>query len=170
MAKLEIVDQCLTPEILVTLTYSGADPWGVAKKIGGIIRPFFHVSASGTSQTQINWDSAGDPIRFYSTWWVKKKFSRFSFMWIDIKIQGSKSKATNRGEFVMELKGILNTNFEGHAFLKALWMFYSYIFYNRQRAGYIEACRNFIISFRNEVKEHFNLKTTFAPSLRGSIG
>ncbi len=171
MAVLEIVDRCLAPERDVIMNYSGPDPWGVAKKISGSIREYFHVSASGTSQTIVNWDISGDPIKFYSTWWVRKKFSRFSVMKVDILVQGTKSKTTNRGDFRLLLRGDLETKFEGNnIFLKTVWVLYSYLFYNRTRRAFIESCRDAIIGFRNEIKEHFNLKTGPTEFLRGGTG
>ena len=171
MAKLEITDQCLSPEPVLTMNYSGPDPWGVAKKIAGTIKPYFHVSSSGTNQTLINWDISGDPIKFYSIWWVKKSLSRFSFMKVNIRVQGTKSRTTNKGQFRLELDGILQTDFTGiNPFLKTVWFIYSYLFYDRARQGFIEICRNFILGFRNEIKDHFNLKTTTIPHARGAVG
>lgn len=171
MATITIVDECLAPEKYIYVTYKGPNPFGVAEKISETVRPFFHVSASGTAQTRLNWDSSGDPIAFFSTWWVKKDLSRFTKMWVYIKVQGSKSKADNMGEFTMQLNGSLETKFEGFsAFLKPFWLMYSYLFYDRARRHFIERCRNFVVNFRNEVKEHFGLEVTSVPTARGSYG
>jgi hypothetical protein len=135
------------------------------RKITGSVRPFFHVSASGTGQTRLNWDISGDPIGFYSTWWVRKKLSRFSNMIIDIKVQGNKSKTENKGDFTMQLDARINTSFEGWSImLKPVWIIYSYLLYNRSRRAFLEQCKDYVYSFRNEIKEHFNLKITTMPA------
>ena len=171
MGKITIVDECLAPEKYIYLRYSGKNPWGVAHKISGLIKPFFHVSSSGTNQTRINWDVTDDPIGFYSIWWVKRSLSRWSGWRIHIKVQGKKSKTTNEGEFTLQLNGEITTRFSGWGFiLKPAWLLYSYIFYNRVRRKYIESCRNMIFGFYNELKEHYNLEKTNIPSEYGVFG
>jgi hypothetical protein len=102
---------------------------------------------------------------------VKRKLSRFSTMMVDIKVQGNKSKATNIGEFVVELRGRLETKFEGtNLFLRTVWTLYSYLFYDRERKRYIDLCRSAILGFRNEIKQHFNLRVTSTPAIRGGVG
>lgn len=159
MGKIEIREDCLAPERFVYLDYEGADPWGVAKKITDTIRPFFHVSASGTNQTHLYWDVTGDPIGFYAQWWVKKNMSGHSLIYAIIKVQGSKSKTGNKGKFTMQINGDLITKFEGWgAFIKPVWLMYSYLFYNKVRRRYLEQCNDYLMGFRNEIKQHFNLR------------
>ncbi|RLB32405.1 MAG: hypothetical protein DRH12_19530 [Deltaproteobacteria bacterium] len=171
MSSIKISDDCLHPERYVYLKYSGPDPWGVVGRISERIRPFFHVSSSGTNQTRINWDDSGDPIWYFSTWWVKKSLSDYSNMLIHIKVIGNKSKTTNTGEFTMAIWGYVQTEFSGWAvFLKPIYIIYSYLFYHRLRRKFIEICRNYIMNFRNEIKEHFNLEKTDVPMSYGSYG
>jgi len=171
MATLEIVDDCLAPDRFVYMNYSGEDPWDVAKKIAGMLKPFMHISTSATSNDRLNWDVTGDPIKFYSTWWAKKSFSGYSTMKMYIKVQGEVSKTDNSGKFTLQLHGDLKTNFGGPgAILKPFWVLYSYLFYDRIRRSYLESCRNFIYNFRNEIKKHFNINTTSIPEREQSMG
>ncbi len=170
MGKLEIRDHCLVPEEKIYLRYEGKDPWGAALRITESIRPFFHVSASGTNNTRINWDISGDPITFFAQWWVKKVFSRFSLMRINMKIQGETKKATNVGKFSLQFRARLMTTFEGFGLLvKPIWYMYSYLFYNRMRRKYIAKCREYVENFRNEIKEHFKLEPGVPPAPRTAI-
>ncbi|RLJ10191.1 MAG: hypothetical protein DRP15_00845 [Candidatus Aenigmatarchaeota archaeon] len=171
MAKISIVEDCLAPDKFIYLSYKGPDPWGVAKRISERIRPFFHVSASGTNNSRINWDVTGENISFFSTWWVKKDVSRFSTMRFYLKVIGSFSKATNEGEFTLQLDGNLETKFSGWGpVLKPMWLIYSYLFYNRVRRQALEKCRNILLAFRNELKEYFNLQITEVPRAYGTFG
>ncbi len=171
MGKITIMDECLVPDRWVRIRYSGPDPWGVAEFITNNIRKFFHVSASGTNNSRINWDITGDPITFYSVWWVKKSFSRFTYMRVLMKLIGSKGKKKNVGEFALRMRGQLFTEFKGWGiFLKPVWLMYSYLFYNRARRAFIERCRNYVLNFRNEIKKHFNIEATEIPTARGSYG
>ena len=171
MGKIEIVDDCFVPDKFIYLTYKGPDPFGVVTRITQRIRPFFHVSASGTNNTRINWDDSGDPIHFFSTWWVRRNLSRFSSMFVWINVIGTQSKTGDKGEFTLRLNADLKTSFEGiGVVLKPIWLIYSYLFYDRARRGFIENCRNYTVNFRNELKEHFNLEATQVPAARGAFG
>lgn len=167
--KITIIDDCLAPDRFVWLTYTGHNPWAAAKYISNRIRGFFHVSASGTAQTRLNWDVVGENVSFFSTWWVKKELSGHTMMWIHMKVIGKKAKATNQGNFTLQMNGFLQTEFEGWSFwLKPLWLMYSYLFYHRVRRSMIERCRNNIMNFREEIKKHFNVET--AQSVSSAAG
>ncbi len=162
--KIEIVDDCLAPERHIWLRYSGPNPWGVAGKISELIRPFFHVSASGTNNTRINWDVVGDSIGFYSEWWVKRKLGLFSEMKVDIRVVGRQHKTTKQGEFTLRLRGEVKTEFKTWSFwLRPAWEIYNYLFYNRVRMRFVEQCRQFVQRFRDEIKEHYNMQITTMP-------
>jgi len=171
MAKLQIMDDCLAPDRYVYLTYSGPDPWGVAKKISESLKGFFHVSTSGTNHERLNWDISGDPINFWSRWWVKKNMSMFSRAWFYIWVQGTKSKTDNTGQFTLRLHGELKTNVGGPSILlKPFWVTYSYLFYNRVRRRFIERCNDMLLNFRNDIKEHYNLRMTSVTGAHSVFG
>ena len=158
--KIRIIDDCLTPDRFVWLNYKGHNPWGAAKHISNYIREFFHVSASGTNNQRINWDVVGENISFYSVWWVRKAFTDYTTMFDDMKVIGKKSKATNDGEFTLQMNARLETSFEGWIhWVKPLYLIYSYLFYYRVRRKMIERCRNNVYNFREEIKKHFNMAT-----------
>jgi len=167
--KVTILDDCLAPDKYTYLTYTGHNPWAVAKFISGRMRAYFHLSATGTAHQRTNWDVVGENISFYSLWKATKAFSGFTTMDIHMKVIGKKAKATNQGTFTLQMHGTLTTKFEGWIYwLKPLWLIYSYLFYHRVRRRMIESCRNNILSFREEIKKHFNLET--AESITRAVG
>jgi len=159
MAKFVIKDDCLAPERYIYLDYSGADPFGVVKKIGGMLNKFFHVSTSGVCEYDFRWDRSGDPYGFFVRWWVKKSLSGWTTAWFYIQVQGNVGKETNEGSFRLEISAELKTEI-GHRspLFRALWEIYSYVFYNKRRREYIRICSNLAHSLRDELKEHYNLK------------
>lgn len=171
MAKIEVIDECMGPDKYARLDYSGPDPWGVVKKIDGLAKPFFHVSSIGFNNYKVKWDVVGDNIEFYSQWWVKRDFSRFSDMYIDIKVQGFKNKKTNAGKFSLLMWAQVQTGVSGMGlFLKPFWVVYSYLFYNKLRRKFIQVCNSRVLQFKNELKEHFNIGATEVPSAEGVYG
>jgi hypothetical protein len=160
MGELTIKDDCLAPARFIYLNYSGKDPFGVTKKITEMLGGFFHVSSSGTCEERFNWDKSADPIEFFNKWWVQKSFSNYSRAWFYIKVQGDKTKQTNEGKFVMEIQATLQTKFKSrNPLFFALWWTYSYFFYNKVRRNYIKLCSNLAYTLRDEIKEHYNLRT-----------
>ncbi|MFQ5648001.1 MAG: hypothetical protein ACE5FW_02085 [Candidatus Aenigmatarchaeota archaeon] len=161
MGKVVIVDNCLAPDKDIFLSYSGPDPWKIVRGIEGAIRPFFHVSSVGTSNTRLNWDRSGDPVEFFSTWWVKKPFSGYTGARWDIKAQGNQGKTSGIGRFSIRITANLTTEFAGWSpFVKPVWYMYSYLFYDKVRRRMIERCREFSEGFRNVLKEQFGLEAT----------
>lgn len=158
MGKMVIVDDCLAPARFIYFDYSGPDPFGVSKKISGMLQSFFGVSTAGVSETNFNWSAEGDPIGFYFTWWVQKSFGK-SNMRIDIKVQGSKGKTKNVGNFTMELRGRISTTFGfSTSLMKSLWWIYAYVFYNSRRRNYVDICKDHLQRFRVDMAQHYNLK------------
>lgn len=171
MAKIEIQDECLSPNIYIWFDYKGPNPWSVAKKIADSARMFFHLGASQFYHDRLNWDISGDPITFYSMWKFEKDFSAHVKQWVYLRVQGEKSKADGSGKFTMRMNSILCTTFEGWGiFLKPLYYIYSYLFFNRIKRKFIESCRQETIGFKNEIKEHFNVRVTEGPPVQAIVG
>jgi len=171
MGVIEVVDECLTPEKYTYVRYTGKNPWDVAEKITEKIRPFFHVSASGTNNWRLNWDVTGDVRTFYSLWWAKRKLSRFTNMKVDFKVQGEQHKDTKVGKFSLQLSGTITTVFEGWTpVVRPLFYLYSYLFYKKVRRDYIKRCQSSIYNFKNEIKRDFGLEETDVPTTKAVFG
>jgi hypothetical protein len=154
-----IQEDCMSPSRWIYLDYKGKNPFSVANKIASMLLPFFEVSSAGVSETDFRWDTSGDPITFYFTWWVERSKSRYSRQRYDIKVSGSQTKESKEGNFTLQVHGTLTTNFSsGNPFAKAIFWIYDYIFYNRRRAEYLKDCEETIYNFRDEIKKHFNLQ------------
>ncbi len=168
MATITIRDDCLTPDRFIRISYSGPNPWGVQEFLAANLKEYFHVSTSKVNNYRINWDITGDPISFYSRWWVRKATGRFSQMYFNFKIVGTKGKVKNEGKFSLSFHARVITNFNAWSpLLQPLWTLYGYLFYNRVRRKNIEICRNYLMNFRNMIKEHFNVETTEIPMSSG---
>jgi hypothetical protein len=168
MAKMVIRDDCMTPDRYLRLKYTGPDPWGVAEFLNANLKEFFHVSSSKISNYRINWDVTGDPVSFYARWWARKQVSRMSMMKFIFKLVGEKGKVKNEGSFSLSYHARVITEVSGWGgLLKPFWSLYSYLFYNRLRRKYIEQCRNYMLTFMNTVKKHYNVEYNEIPMSRG---
>ena len=112
MGKLSINEECLIPRRLAYINYVGPDPVGLLKDFKTNLRFIFDVSTTRCLENKLLWDYTGDPIRYYSEWWVRKELSRFSQMWVSIRIIGHVSKSKPDGNFSMELYGEIRHEFE----------------------------------------------------------
>lgn len=168
MAKMVIRDDCMTPDRYMRLKYTGPDPWGMAEFLNGNLKQFFHVSTSKVNNYRINWDVTGDPISFYARWWARKEVGRFTELKFIFKLVGEKGKTRNEGKFSLSYHARVITTFSSWGpLMKPFWSLYSYLFYNRVRRKYIEQCKDYMITFGNMVKEHFNIESTEVPMSRG---
>ena len=159
MAKLAIKDDCLAPEKYIYLNYSGPNPYEIVKKIAGSFNAFFHVSSSKVCEYDFRWDRMGDPIGFFNRWWVKKEYSKYTTAWFHFQVQGKQAREGKEGEFRMEISSEIRTDVGSrNPLFMLLWDIYSYSFYNRRRREYIRKCANMATSFRDEMKNHFNLQ------------
>ncbi len=159
MKKFEIVDDCLAPAQFMYVSYSGASPFAVYSKIMGMLQQFFEISSSGVFEDRFDWDVSGSEVGFYSKVKIRRDFGKFTNMFVQMQVKGSRRKDTNKGKFTLRVNAWLETKFEySNPIVKSLWWIYSYLFYDKARRGHIEFCRNKVIDFINEIKEHFNLK------------
>ena len=164
MGKLVFTDECLAPRRLGWLHYKGPDPVGFMKDFKKTFRFIFDISTTRCMQKKLLWDYTGDPIRFYNEWWLKKDLSRFSEMWVSIRIIGFVSKSKQDGNFSMELFGEIRNKFSpSNWFTKYIWLIYNYMFYNALREKYVLMCRDYIRKYMNWCKEKYNLKTVTTP-------
>ena len=168
MAKLTIRDDCLTPDRYIRIKYTGPNPWGIQDFLASTLKQYFRVSSSKVSNYRINWDITGDPIGFYSRWWARKEVGRFTELSFSFKVIGNRGKTRNEGTFSLSIDARVITNFNAWGpLLKPFWAMYSYMFFNRVRRKYIEQCRDYLMNYRNMVKENFNVETTEIPKTRG---
>jgi hypothetical protein len=164
MGKLVIVDECLVPRRMSWLYYKGADPIGFLKDFRTTLRFQFDVSSTRCWERKLLWDYTADPIRFYNEWKVKKEFSRFTNMWVEIRALGFVSKGKKDGDFSLELYGEVKHQFEpSNWFTKYVWLLYNYMFYNKLRERYTTMCRDYIENFMNWCKENYDMKTVTTP-------
>ncbi len=166
MGKIEIVDDCLYPRRYIILNYNGKNPFRLLKAVTSKIRPYFHLKPGQFSNYRINYDDAGEPAFFFLRWWVVREFSRWSRMHVEMKVNGEEFKTTKEGWFAFEIEASLITEFTGWGvFLKPIWYFYTYIFYNKLKREYLFKCRSMVMGFMDEIKKEFSLKTDQAERL-----
>jgi hypothetical protein len=111
-------------------------------------------------ERKLLWDYTGDPIRYYNEWIVRKEFSRFTDMIVNLRVIGHVYKTKNEGDFSMEIYGRLENTFDpSNWFTKYIWLIYNYTFYNKLREKYTLMCRDYISSFLNWAKEKYGLRT-----------
>jgi hypothetical protein len=164
MGKLVFMDECLVPRRLSWLNYAGPDPIGFLKDFKTTLRFIFEVSTTRCRERKLLWDYTGDPIHFYDEWMIKKELSRFSDMWVSIRVRGYVNKAKKDGNFTMELYGEVQNKFSpSNWFTKYVWLIYNYMFYNKIRERYVQMCRDYINKYLNWCKEKHNLKTVTTP-------
>jgi hypothetical protein len=164
MGKLVIVDECLVPRRETWIYYKGANPIGFLKDFRTTLRFMFDVSTTRCFERKLLWDYTADPIRFYNEWFIRKELSNYTRMIVTLRALGFVSKGKKNGDFSLEIYGEVRHEFEpSNWFMKYIWLFYNYMFYNKLRERYTTICRDYIENFTNWCKENYGMKTVTTP-------
>lgn len=162
MTRIEIVDDCMPYRKTINLKYAGPDSYKISKAIWEDIKPFFQVSTSGVSFHQLNWDDSSDPIEFFLRWWMKKRYSRFTYIWLKMKCVGTKKKADGSGTFSVSIRSFNTTSYSTWLpgpIAKFFWAIYSYLFYNKARQNMLKVCQDTTMAYKDHVMKKFKLNT-----------
>lgn len=157
--KLTVTDDCFVPGRSLKIIYRGPNPATVASKLTSTFQPFFRISSAGWGEPLFRWDTSGDPVGFFIKWWVKKSFSSYSTMWLYIQLQGDENTQTKQGKFTLEFMPALQTSMPENWLLRGLFMFYNYLFYDKQRQDYIRECKNMALAYIEHIKSELGLPT-----------
>ena len=130
---MKIQDDCLAPRGRLQLFYTGKDPFNVATDIEDVFKPYFRISTSKRNEQQFKWDVAGQNQEFTILYWVKKEFSKYTGMKVDIRFQGYQDKETKKGHCRVEIISKLEHNFPENWFAKGFFFLYNLFFYDKIR-------------------------------------
>jgi hypothetical protein len=93
----------------------------------------------------------GETEKFSMTWEVDKDLDRFSYLWIEVKLDGHVSKS--KGEADVSIEGAIRTEYpqdtiwEKSLFYEMLRMLWHSTFYHGKRAEYVKEARRMMSNF-----------------------
>jgi len=155
--KLLIQDDLMRPRPVFRINYTGPRPTKLYKEIPEILASVFRVHVGQIQEKQISW-TKGDPEKFRVLWEMDKDIDRFTYVMIELELDGSESKGV--GSAKLSLKdGILRTEYpqdtvwERSLLYELLRVFWSKVFYWHKREQYIRDGRRQIAEFIEEVKK-----------------
>lgn len=150
MPELQIIDDLLAPKDTIIVRFQGKNPVESALMVPRMLVEIMKVSSKDVLETDIKWDISGPIPAFYGRWLGKRKEDAWTATNIRIIIQGEQDPKEHIGWARIELKGIINTRYQYSNFIqRTFWWFYSLLFYNKQRRGYIEEGKDMIYEMRD---------------------
>ena len=154
----KITDDCLAPRGRLQLFYTGKDPFSVAKDVEEVFKPYFRISTSKRNEAVFKWDVAGQNQEFTILYWVRKPFSKYSEMRLDIRFQGYQDKETKKGHSRVEIISKLENTFPKNWVVRGMFFLYSLFFYNKIRREYLQKCRSMTEGFTEIVKDKYGMR------------
>ena|SRR3990172_8461775 len=154
-AKLVLHDDLLRPSPVVTVHYTGKSPEKFYREIPNLIHTFFRVSGHVVQEKKFEWHR-GENEKFSVAWEVDKDLDRFTYLWIEIKLEGNVSKS--EGQANISVEGAIRTEYpqdtiwQKSLFYEMLRTFWHSTFYQPKRHEYIREGRRMMSNFVNALK------------------
>ena len=158
MGKLSIEDDCLAPRPRLKLFFTGKDPFSVATGIEEVFKPYFRISTSKRNEQSFKWDVSGQNQEFMIEYWIKKPFSKYSQMRVDVKFQGYQDKETKKGHCRIEIKSKLIHDFPENWAARGFFFLYTLFFYDKVRREYLSRCRSLTEGLAEIVKDKYGMR------------
>lgn len=165
-SKLLIENHCITYRPKVSFTFSGPNPQKAYKKLLKIIVDDINIPRQNIQEKYMKWDRSGATEKFRADWEVVKDFDKFSYMFLEIKMEGhvKPSKEFGKeGDVTITMQGIIRTEYpqdtlwERSFVYEALRSFYHKLFYADRVKQYVSDCRDWILFIQSEMKSFFNV-------------
>jgi len=155
-SKIMIQDELLKPRNKVFLDYHGPHPEKFYNEIPQLLMTVFRVNESALQEKKFFW-TRGEPMKFKIAWEVDKDLDRFSYLWVDIKLEGS-SPSQGDGTASITIEGAIRTEYPQDTFwqksllyelLRTFWHKTTYI---KQRERFLQDGRRHMSIFIEELK------------------
>jgi len=168
LAKIEMEDNCLTPENWLTINFKGPNPFKAYHVTKDFLRKIWEVEAKDYWEREFRWSAEDDPIGFVCKSYVVKSLDRFTRVIVEVRMQGKQWKDPNKeGSVEIRISGFLKTSFGGNSVLtdaknplyRGLMLLYNKFFYWDRRRQYIELfCKRRLQILKSQYQEALNIK------------
>ena len=153
--KLLLHDDLLRPSPVVSINCSGKDPTKFYKEIPHLLYTFFRIPSHAIQEKKFEWHK-GETEKFSIVWEVDKDLDKFSYLWIEVKLEGRVSKT--EGEANITVEGAIRTEYPQdtlwqksifYEMLKVLW---HSTFYHSKRSEYSREGKRMMANFVRALK------------------
>ena len=154
-SKLMIEDDLLSPLPIVKIKFSGPNPERFYKELYNLILVSFRVHEHSVQEKEFQW-SKGETEKFSIAWEMNKDLDKFSYYFVNVRLNGEMSKGTGKAE--VEVEGVLRTEYpqdtlwQRSLLYEVLRMFWHTTFYTSKRDEYLRDGRMLLSLFFNQVK------------------
>ncbi len=154
-AKLMIEDDLLSPLPVVRIKFAGQNPERFYKEMYNLMLLSFRVHEHSIQEKDFQW-SKGETEKFNIRWEVNKDLDKFSYYFVEVRLNGEMAK--NTGKVEIEVEGLLRTEYPQDTFwqrsliYEILRMFWHTTFYGSKRDEYLREGRRLMSLFCDQVK------------------
>lgn len=165
-SKLLIENMCITYRPRVSFSFSGPNPQNAYKKLLKIIVDDIKIPQQNIQEKFFKWDRSGAAETFTAAWEVVKDFDKFSYMFLEITMDGTVKPSKEfgkEGNVSITMQGIIRTEYPQdtlweRSFLYEIFRsFYHKLLYEDKVKQYVSDCRDWMLFIQNEMKSFFNI-------------
>ncbi len=158
MGKLNIIDDIMAPSDTAKVKYKGPKAVAILGMVPDLIKSTMKIPGKDLLETDIRWDVSSPTNSFYGVWMGKREEDGWTKTYMRVIVQGNHNPKDNTGDFLIQLKGTVETKYEYSNFVhRWFWWFFNYGFYYKQRRKYLEAAKDDIHEMRDIVRERFGV-------------
>lgn len=159
MAKIIIDEPCLTLPLVIN--YVGPKPENIYFEMKNMLKRIFGVEDKNIEERELRWDRSTSEEKFSSTFFVTKHLTETTYIFVEIKIDGSTKPSK---EFEKEGKvsilidpRIKNTTMET-SFIAGLFGFVYRRHLEMEISKYKDECKKIISLLENDIKNFLNIR------------
>jgi hypothetical protein len=153
--KIMMHDDLLRPWPRLTLNYSGPTPERLYKEVPDLLCSIFRIPQAHLHEKKFSW-SKGEPEKFKVAWEAEKPLDKWSYLWLEISLEGKASKGS--GDATVVLEGALRTEYpqdtlwEKSLLYEIMRVFWHRTFYTATRTRYHDEGRRLMSEFISHLK------------------
>lgn len=159
-----VEDEVLAPHNIVTLRYSGINPFMIYKRVSPLMQLIFQIKGKDIIESDFRWDTSEDPRGFYIRIWGERTFDQFTKLIIYVKLEGAQPTDVSKpGKMTIEFSGRLITSFPSESVIQKFvvlpfaWIYYR-IFYKDVRRRFLDMSKRDLERLENELRGMLKLE------------
>jgi hypothetical protein len=156
--RLLIWDYIFEPVKRIKINYTGPSPDKFYSKINELIRTVFNVPDAYVQEKEYTWEKGEEAERFEIKWEVNKLLDMFSYITMEISLNGFSAKGNGRVAMVIRPRLITeypqDTVWQNSIVYEMLRRVWHKFFYHQKRMEFLNMGKELVVTFEKGIKEY----------------
>jgi hypothetical protein len=156
--KLLIWDYVFEPVKQIKIRYSGRNPEKVYKKMNELMRTVFNIPEAYIQERNYTWEKIEDTERFDIQWDLSKILDMFSYIYVEINLNGFTTQGEGRAEIIIKPRLITeypqDTVWQQSIVYEMLRRLWHRMFYHHKRMEFLNMSKETLVTFERSIKSY----------------